>query len=394
MPPAFDLDRIVAAIRTAADRPDGPIPLHEPDFAESELAAVAAAVESTLVSTVVPEVERFERLLAAATGAPHVVATINGTAALQVALQLAGLDSGDEVLVPALTFVATANAAVYLGATPHLVDSEPVGLGVDAAALRTHLERIAERRRDGCRNRLTGRTIRALVPMHTFGMPADLEPLAELADEWGLALVEDSANALGTLYKGRHVGTSGRCGVLSFNANKIVTTGGGGALLTADGDLARRARHLTMTAKVDHPWEYFHDEVGYNFRLPGLNASLGCGQVARLDELVARKRRLADRYHRAFADLPGLRIVPDPPWGRSNRWLVALELAPELAGRRDELLERARGEGIGLRPPWTPLHRLPMYSAAPKAPLPVAEALADRLVNLPSGARLGGPPGE
>lgn len=390
--PARDLDvgRVLAAVRRATCRPQGPIPLHAPDFTAAEVDDVVRAVETTLVSTAVPEVGRLEAALVEATGAAHAVATINGTAALHVALLLAGVEPGDEVLVPALTFVATANAVTYLSAVPHLVDCSADGLGIDPEALTAHLEEVAELGSEGCRNRRSGRTIRALVPMHTFGMPADLDALAEIAGRWRLALVEDAANALGSRYKGRHVGTRGVAGVISFNANKIVTTGGGGALLTDRADVAERARHLTSTAKLDHPWAYVHDAVGYNYRMPGLNAALGCGQIRRLEELVERKRRLARRYAEALAGIEGLAVVPDPPWGRSNRWLVTAELAPGLGHWRDPLLERAHAAGIQLRPPWTPLHRLPMYRDNPRASLARTDDLADRLVCLPSGPRLGG----
>lgn len=365
-----------------------PVALHEPRFAGNEWAYLKECLDSTFVSSVGKFVDRFEAELAACTGAKHAVAVVNGTAALHVALLLAGVTSGDEVLVPALTFVATANAVRYCNATPHFVDSEMESMGVDALSLRAYLAAHTEMRSGCCINKATGRVIRALVPMHTFGHPADMEALLALSRDFGLALVEDAAEALGSTYHDRHVGTFGRLGTLSFNGNKIITTGGGGAILTDDTALARHAKHLTTTAKLPHRWAFEHDEVGFNYRLPNLNAALGCAQLERLPELLVAKRRLHDRYCAAFAGLSGARLAGEPVGCRSNYWLQSLILDENTANRRDDVLAVTNDAGLMTRPIWTLMHRLAPFSDCPHAPLPVAEALERRVINIPSSAHL------
>lgn len=379
-------ESLIAAIRQAVG--PGPVNLHEPRFTGNESRYVQDCIASTFVSSVGQFVDRFEAVLAASTGARHVVAVVNGTAALQVALLLAGVQAGDEVIVPALTFVATANAVHYCQATPHFADSEERTLGLDPVALRDWLGDIAEPQGEGCVNRHTGRRLRALVPMHTFGHPCDLDGLLALARDFGLVLVEDAAESLGSTYQGRHTGTFGRLGILSFNGNKIITTGGGGAILTADAGLARRAKHLTTTAKLPHRWEYVHDQVGFNYRLPNLNAALGCAQLEQLPDFLASKRRLYARYREAFRELPQVRLVAEPAGGQSNYWLQTLLLDDAVAGQRDDLLAATHTAGFMTRPAWTLLHRLAPYRDCPRAPLPVAESLARRIINLPSSAGL------
>lgn len=379
-------ESLIAAIRQAVG--PGPVNLHEPRFTGNESRYVQDCIASTFVSSVGQFVDRFEAVLAASTGARHVVAVVNGTAALQVALLLAGVQAGDEVIVPALTFVATANAVHYCQATPHFADSEERTLGLDPVALRDWLGDIAEPQGEGCVNRHTGRRLRALVPMHTFGHPCDLDGLLALARDFGLVLVEDAAESLGSTYQGRHTGTFGRLGILSFNGNKIITTGGGGAILTADAGLARRAKHLTTTAKLPHRWEYVHDQVGFNYRLPNLNAALGCAQLEQLPDFLASKRRLYARYREAFRELPQVRLVAEPAGGQSNYWLQTLLLDDAVAGQRDALLAATHAAGFMTRPAWTLLHRLAPYRDCPRAPLPVAESLARRIINLPSSAGL------
>ena len=268
---------ILAALRSAVG--PGPLALHEPHFAGNEWSYLKECLDSTYVSSVGRFVDRFEQELAAYTGVKHAVAVVNGTAALHVALRLAGVESGDEVLTPALTFVATSNAVSYCGAAPHFVDAEERTLGVDARALRAYLSGATERHGGGCVNRRTGRVIRAIVPMHVFGHPVDLDGLAAVAHDFGMVMVEDAAESLGSFYHGMHTGSFGLLGTLSFNGNKTITTGGGGAILTNDAALARAAKHLTTTARVPHRWEYRHDEIGFNYRLPNLNAALGCAQL-------------------------------------------------------------------------------------------------------------------
>jgi perosamine synthetase len=378
--------RVLAALQGALGK--GPVALHEPLFAGNEWQYLKECLDSTYVSSVGPFVDRFEAELAAFTGVRHAIAVVNGTAALHVALRLAGVRTGDEVLVPALTFVATTNAITYCGASPHFVDSEEGSLGIDGAALREYLNAAAELRAGVCVNRRTGRPIRAVVPMHVFGHPADMDVLLALARDFHLALIEDAAESLGSYYHGVHTGSLGLMGTLSFNGNKTITTGGGGAILTNDAELARSAKHLTTTAKLPHRWEYRHDEVGFNYRLPNLNAALGCAQLEELPQLLAAKRRLHARYAAAFAQLPQARLLNEPPGCRSNYWLQTLLLERGLAGARDSVLTATNDAGYMTRPAWVLNHRLPAFRDCERMPLGTAEDLEERLVNLPSSAQL------
>lgn len=378
--------QIFASLRAVLG--EGSHALHEPRFNGSEQHYVQECIASTFVSSVGQYVDRFERELAAFTGARRAVAVVNGTAALQVALQLAGLEAGDEVLVPALTFVATANAVHYLGATPHFVDSSTETLGLDPVALKDWLKYIGERTPEGVRNRETGRRIRAMVPMHTFGHPCDIDGLLAVAQEYQLQLIEDAAESLGSYYHGRHTGTFGLLGTLSFNGNKTITTGGGGAILTNDERLADHAKHLTTTAKNSHRWEYAHDEVGYNFRMPNLNAALGCAQLEQLPDFLESKRRLTEKYLQAFSDMPQIRFMTEPAGCQSNYWLQTLILDEAIADQRNAILEATNDSGLMTRPAWTLMHHLPAYQQCPRAPLPVAESLARRIINIPSSAGL------
>lgn len=380
---------ILARIEEVIGAAPRPVPLHAPEFDGSEWAMVKDCLDSGWVSSVGAYVERFEAEVARLCGAAHGVAAVNGTAALQIALQVAGVRPGDEVLLPSLTFVATANAVRHAGAVPHFVDSAHDTLGLDPAALEAHLRRVARPGPDGPVNGETGALIRAVVPMHVFGHPVEMDALLALAERWGLIVVEDAAEALGSRYRGRPCGGLGRIAALSFNGNKIVTTGGGGAIVTSDPELASRARHLTTTAKMPHRWAFEHDEVGYNYRLPNLNAALGCAQLEQLAHRLACKRRLSGRYLSAFAGMEGAAIFPEPPGCDSNHWLNTLLLSPGQAHRRDALLDRLNEAGLQCRPAWTPMHRLPMYRDCPRAPLPVTEDLAARIINLPSSAVLG-----
>jgi perosamine synthetase len=378
--------QVVNAIRSVTG--DKPAALHEPSFGGKEWEYLKECLDSTFVSSVGKFVDRFESELAAYTGAKHAVAVVNGTAALQVALQLAGVKPEDEVLVPALTFVATACAVKYCGATPHFVDSEEGTLGLDPAALRSYLDDAAEIRGGQCINRKTGTVIRAVVPMHAFGHPVNVDEMLAVARDFKLALVEDAAESLGSTYQGRHTGTFGVMGTLSFNGNKTVTTGGGGAILFNDSGLARRAKHLTTTAKMPHRWEYRHDEVGYNYRMPNINAALGCAQLEQLPNFLAAKRRLFQRYQTAFKDVVDARIVAEPPGCRSNYWLQTLLLNDSAADQRDAILATTNDAGLMTRPTWTLMHRLTPYSECPRMKLSVAESLERRLINLPSSPQL------
>lgn len=379
----------LAALTQVLGQPSQALALHEPEFRGNEWSYVKECIDTGWVSSVGKYVDEFECRLAAMTGARHAIAVVNGTAALHIALQVVGVRSGDEVVVPALSFVGTANAVVHAGAIPHFVDSHPETLGMDAEALDRHLADVAERSVNGLRHRHTGRRIAAVVPMHTFGHPVHIERLLEVASQWGLPVVEDAAESLGSTSRGRHTGTFGRVGVLSFNGNKIVTTGGGGAILTDDAELAKQLKHLTTTAKRPHRWEFVHDAVAYNYRLPNLNAALGCAQLERLPEFLHSKRTLAGRYRQAFAGLSTLSFVDQPCLTESNFWLNAVRLVTPDMAMRDKLLGDANDAGFQCRPVWTLLNKLPMYKDCPSAGLDVAEMLEASLINLPSSPKLG-----
>jgi perosamine synthetase len=384
----FLIADVVTAVQRVLGEARGTVPLHEPEFAGNEWAYVKQCIDTGWVSSVGSFVDRFERDLADYTGVSHAVATANGTAALHACLLLAGVTSKDEVLLPALTFIATANAVSYVGATPHFVDSESISLGVDAQALEQHLIENASIVAGRCVNRHTGARIAALVVMHAFGHPCDLDALDALARRWHLVLIEDAAESLGSSYRGHHTGRVGRLSALSFNGNKIVTTGGGGAILTNDPALAKHAKHLTTTARVPHRWSFLHDEVGYNYRLPNLNAALGCAQLERLDGMLERKRRLAQHYVDAFASVHGVSILTEPADTRSNYWLVAMVLDSTLAAERDAVLAALNDAGYMSRPIWTLMHHLPMYAHCPRAELGTAETAQACVINLPSSPRL------
>ena len=383
------VDEVLGAVRQVLGMPARALALHEPEFVGREWDYVKECLDTGWVSSVGSFVDRFERDLAACTSASYAVATCNGTSALHICLLLAGVRAGDEVLMPALTFIATANAVSYIAAVPHFVDSEKVSLGVDAAKLDTYLSDTAEIIDGLCVNRRTGATIRALVVMHVFGHPCDLDALDAVARRWKLVLIEDAAESLGSTYHGRHTGNIGLLSALSFNGNKVVTTGGGGAVLTNDAELGRRAKHLTTTARAPHRWNFLHDEVGYNYRLPNLNAALGCAQLERLPNMVERKRRLAQRYETAFAGVAGVSFLREPPGTSSNYWLNAIVLDATHQGRRDELLGALNDAGYMSRPLWTLMHRLPMYRGCPRSDLTLAEQMEARVINLPSSPKLG-----
>lgn len=379
-------EQIASAIRDVLG--PGPAMLHEPSFNGNEWLYLKECLDSTFVSSVGKFVDRFELDLARFTGAKHAVAVVNGTAALHIALKLAGVQAGDEVLIPALTFVATANAVTYCAAIPHFVDSEARTLGIDAAKLRDYLASHTEQRAGLCINRANGRVIRALVPMHTFGHPVDVEGMLALARDFNLALVEDAAESLGSTYHGQHTGTFGLLGTLSFNGNKTITTGGGGAILTNDKIIASHAKHLTTTAKLPHAWEYRHDEIGYNYRLPNLNAALGCAQLEQLPAMLKAKRELFQRYQAAFAPVQGVALMTEPEHCQSNYWLQTLLLDEEQADQRDQVLAATNAATYMTRPAWILMHELPQFKDCPRMDLTMALSLSQRLINIPSSSSL------
>ena len=381
-------DQIVSVIHSVAGI--GPVGLHEPTFAGNEWLYVKECLDSTFVSSVGKFVDRFEHDLAAYTGAKHAVVVVNGTAALHISLLLAGVRLNDEVLVPALTFVATANAISYCGATPHFVDSEDTTLGIDTAKLRDYLLAHTQQCSGRCINIATGQVIRAMVPMHTFGHPVDIDGLLAVAHDFNIVMVEDAAESLGSEYHGQLTGTFGLMGTLSFNGNKTITTGAGGAILTNDTEIALRAKHITTTAKLPHAWEFIHDEIGYNYRLSNINAALGCAQLEQLPAKLMAKRMLFKRYRDAFVPLEGAKLVVEPEQCCSNYWLQTIMLNGDQVHQRDAILQATNDAGFMTRPVWRLMHQLRPFTSCPRMDLTAAESLAQRLINIPSSPSLVG----
>ncbi|MDB6002168.1 MAG: putative aminotransferase [Rhizobacter sp.] len=374
------LDPLIDFIR-ATYRTSEVIPLHAPVFRGNEKLYVADTIESTFVSSVGAYVDRFEHTLSAYTGSERAVAVVNGTAALHIALKLVGVTTGDFVITQPLTFIASCAAITYCGAEPVFVDVDKSTLGLSPSSVGLWLEEYCEIRHDGiCHHKVSGRVVRACVPMHTFGHPADLDGLTDVCRRWNLALVEDAAESLGSRYRGKHTGTFGRAGALSFNGNKIITTGGGGAVLT-DAALGARAKHITTTAKQPHPYEFVHDEVAYNYRMPNLNAALGCAQMEMLAGFIEAKRRLATDYADVLKN-SDLQFVVEPADATSNYWLNAVICAN--GAQRDQLLDYTNSRNVMTRPIWRLMSRLPMFEKCPRGSLENAEWLEERVVNLPS----------
>lgn len=373
----------ISFVRREFVRPEGHIPLHEPRFLGNERKYILDALDSNFVSSVGAYVGRFEEMCSEYTGSPYAVATMNGTSALHVALLIAGVKPGEEVITQPLTFVATANAIAYTGASPAFVDISRNTLGMCPQKLEEFLHKNAEKRADGAwYNRYTGARFAAVLPMHTFGHPVEIEKIAGICNQYKIPLVEDAAESMGSLYKNRHTGTFGLLGILSFNGNKILTTGGGGMILTADEEIALRAKHITTTGKVPHPWEFFHDVTAYNYRLINLSAALGCAQIEQIETFVAAKRRLAQKYKDFFSSWKDIQFVTEPENSRSNYWLNTLIMPSK--EERDHFLQFTNEQGVMTRPAWTLMNHLPMYRNCFCGNLEVAENLAERIVNIPS----------
>lgn len=376
--------------RIASLLPEGKgfVPLHEPTFAGNEKEYLVDCIDTGWVSSVGKYVDRFEDQLAAFTGSKRAVAVANGTAALHICLLLAGVQPNDEVICPTLTFIATANAISYCHAIPHFVDSDHKTLGIDPRKLEDYLKSIVEIKGNEACNKNTGRKIKALVVMHAFGHSADNDALLEICNRYKIAFVEDAAESLGSYYKGVHTGNQGIIASLSFNGNKTITTGGGGAILTNDEALGKLAKHITTTAKVPHRWAFNHDMVGYNYRMPNLNAALGCAQLEQLPGLLENKRELALKYKEAFRGTEGVSWFEEPVFSRSNYWLNVLMLDKEYAFLRNELLDELNDSGMMCRPTWTLMHKLPMYTACPRMDVSQALDIEARLINVPSSPNL------
>ncbi len=358
------------------------IPLHAPTFSGNEKEFVLDTIDSTFVSSVGKYVDRFEEQIQMYTGSPRAVATVNGTAALHTALYMAGVRADDLVITQALTFVATCNALYHIGAEPVFVDISRTSLGLCPWALSAWLEEHARLDESNiCRHKKTGRVIRAVVPMHTFGHPVELDEIDAICTQWNLTLIEDAAESLGSFYKGKHTGTIGRFAAVSFNGNKIVTTGGGGMVLCKYEEDGKRTKHVTTTAKIPHPYEFYHDEPGFNFRMPNLNAALGCAQMESLPRFLVEKRAIAEQYAQFFAG-SDFQFVSEPAYAKSNYWLNAI-ICPDVDAR-EKLLQETNASGVMTRPIWKLMHRLPMFKDCYRDELTNSEWIEHHLINLPS----------
>ena len=360
---------------------DDLIPLHRPVFEGNERQYLIDCIDSNFVSSVGAKVTEFEEKVAEFTGSKYAVATVNGTAALHVAIELAGVKPGDEVISQALTFIATCNAISYAGAKPLFIDVDVDTLGLSPAALRRFLDENAQKRASGTFNKTSGKRISACVPMHTFGFPCRIDEIAEICANWDIALIEDAAESLGSYVGSRHTGTFASMATLSFNGNKVITTGGGGMIITNDPELAKRAKYITTTAKVPHPYEFVHDEIGYNYRMPNLNAALGCAQMERLDEFLIVKAQLADQWG-AFFNTRDAEFFKAIDGSKANHWLNAIILGSR--EDRDEFLKMTNDNNIMTRPIWTLMSKLPMFKDCQTDGLENSLWLEDRVVNIPS----------
>jgi len=360
------------------------IPLHVPHFGGNEKKYLIETIDSTFVSSVGAYVDKFESIMKTVTKTQRAVAVVNGTAGIQVALRLAGVNSGDEVLTQALTFVATANAIAYLHAVPVFLDVDLDTMGLSAKAVSLFLEEFGDLREDGCYNKKTNRKISACLPMHTFGFPVHLDELIVVCNNWKIPIVEDAAESLGSEYKGKPTGSFGKLGAFSFNGNKIVTCGGGGAIVTNNLELGDKGKYLTTTAKIPHAYEYVHDELGYNFRMPNLNAALACAQMEQLDAFLQNKRKLALEYNSFFAS-NGINFRTECPDTKANYWLMCVELSDKM--ERNLFLKETNQNNVMTRPIWQLMFRLPMYAHCQKDQQTNAVFLEERIVNIPSSVR-------
>lgn len=357
------------------------IPLHEPRFQGNERKYVLETIESTFVSSVGAYVDKFEEMIASISQTKKAVAVVNGTSALHVALRLAGVKQGDEVLTQALTFVATINSIMYNNANPVFLDVDLDTMGLSPTSVEAYLDKYGELREDGCYNKQTGSRISACLPMHTFGFPVHLNELIEICEKWKIPIVEDAAESIGSEYRGKPTGGFGKLGVYSFNGNKIVTAGGGGAIVTNDNELGGFAKHITTTAKKPHTYEYIHDVLGYNYRMPNLNSALICAQLEQLDSFIENKRLLAKAYKKFF-DVLGITFRTENSNTKANYWLMCIELDNQ--EDRNWFLNLTNNKGVMTRPIWKLMYKLPMYKHCYRDDQVNAEYLENRIVNIPS----------
>jgi perosamine synthetase len=378
-----EINNIVEFIQNAFDSTKL-IPLHEPKFRGNEKKYVQDTIDSTFVSSVGAYVNLFEELMQTFTHTKKAIAVVNGTAALQVALKLVGVQVGDEVITQALTFVATANAIAYNGATPIFIDVDMDTMGLSPIAVSEFLETYGEMRGNVCYNSSTGKRIAACVPMHTFGFPVHMDELVYICEKWNIPIVEDAAESLGSEYKGKQTGSIGALGIFSFNGNKTITSGGGGAIVSNSEELGIKAKHLTTTAKKPHAYEFYHDELGYNFRMPNLNAALACAQMEQLETMLLSKRELANTYSSFFYS-KGIKFRSELPETKANYWLMSIELENKV--ERDLFLKETNAKLVMTRPIWQLMYRLPMYSNCQRDTQSNAKYLEERIVNIPSSVR-------
>lgn len=374
-------NKLISFIREQFSTPEGPVPLHEPCFTGNERKYVLDAINSTFVSSVGAYVNRFEAMICEYTGSKHAIATVNGTSSLHISLKLAGVGAGEEVLTQSLSFIATANSIAYCNAQPVFLDVDLNTLGLSPSALKGFLEEFAEVKESVCFNKKTGRRIAAVLPMHTFGLPCSIIEINQICKEYNIPLIEDAAEALGSYVNDKHTGTYGLFGTFSFNGNKTITCGGGGAIITNDSALATKAKHITTTAKIPHKWEYLHDAVGYNYRMPNLNAAMACAQLEQLPLFIEKKRGLAKKYIQLCEDLE-LNFITEAEGTFSNYWLNAICLKNR--EERNKTLELLNNAGINSRPVWTLAHKMPMYAHCQKDNQSNADWLEDRIINIPS----------
>ncbi|MGE4348912.1 MAG: LegC family aminotransferase [Candidatus Berkiella sp.] len=377
------------ALSTVLGRTSKDIALHEPTFQGNEWSYVKDCLDSGWVSSVGEYINQFERKISEYTGVSHVVATVNGTAALHIALLVAGVLPEHEVLVPSLTFIATANAIIYSRAIPHFIDSDTSNLGINLEKLKKYLQEKTIIRNNHCINKDTKRVIKAIIPVHIFGHSIDMDALKKIAQEFCLTIIEDAAESLGTFYKEKHTGNFGEIAVLSFNGNKIISTGGGGAILSNNEEFAKLAKHLTTTAKIPSSFEFIHDRIGYNYRLPNINAALGCAQLEQISTFVEKKRKLAKKYQIAFRDIEYAEILTEPTFCKSNYWLNALILKQPDRSFIEKYIDTANQHHYKLRGLWHPIHTLSMYQHYPKMDLSNTCELFNRVISLPSSVCLG-----
>lgn len=378
-------EKIVSFIKQTFNQQDSFIPLHEPRFYGNERKYVLDAIDSTFVSSVGEYVNRFEKMMAETAGTKYAVATVNGTAALHIALLMAGAEKDTEVLTQNFTFVATTNAISYIGATPHIIDIEESALGMSPKKLKERLEEVVEMRGDLPFNKQTGKRISACVPMHTFGFVSLIEEIIEICNHYNIKVVEDAAECIGSTLNGRPAGSFGLLGTFSFNGNKTITCGGGGAIVTNNEALAKRAKHITTTSKVPHKYKYNHDEVAYNYRMPNLNAAMACGQLEMLPDFIQNKRELANLYANFFKEL-NITFITERDGTEANYWLNAILL--NNLEQRDEFLEFTNSNKVMTRPGWELMHTLEMYKNSPSGDLANSIDIYNRLVNIPSSVRV------